>query len=226
MKKRLLLLFLVCLTALPAFAANQNLGTLEQIARSYVQGELSQRPGASFRLGRFDRRLAVPACPDPQVAWSNGAQPAGNSFLDVYCLGPAWRLRLPVSITEVHMGLVLTRPLRAGDTLGAGDVRLAPLPDGAMSRDVLSDPAQVVGQAMTSGAGAGIWLRSFMVRPPVVVKMNQRVRVVVSGDGFNVEAEGTAISNGRAGDTIAVRMPNGQILRGTADENGVVSLSN
>lgn len=224
--KRFLMMVLSGLAALPAFAANQNLLALEQMARGFVQGELSQRAGATFRLGHFDRRLVVPACPEPQVAWPDGVQPSGNTFIDVYCLSPAWRLRLPVSISEARMGLVLTRPLRPGDILGADDVRLAPLPDGMQSRDILSDPAQVVGQSLTGGAGAGIWLRSFMVRPPVVVKMNQRVRVVVAGDGFNVEAEGTAIANGRAGDVVPVRMPSGQILRGTVNENGVISLAN
>ncbi|TDR81457.1 flagellar basal body P-ring formation chaperone FlgA [Paludibacterium purpuratum] len=207
-------------------AANQNMALLEQLARSYVKGELSQRPQATFRLGKLDRRLAVPACVDPQIAWSDGAEPSGNTFLDIYCLSPGWRLRLPVSISDAAMGLILTRPVRAGDMLGPDDIRQVPLPDSSMARDILADPAQVVGQSMTSGAAAGIWLRSFMVRPPFVVKMNQRVKVVVSGDGFSVEAEGVAIANGRAGDVVPVRMPNGQLLRGVAGQDGVVSLSN
>ena len=224
--KRIFLFFLLGLLSLSALADNQDLASLEQLARGFVQGELSQRPGASFKLGHFDRRLVVPACPDPQVGWSNAAVPRGNTYLDLTCFSPAWRLRLPVSIKELRMGLVLTRPMQPGDVLGEDDVRLAQLPDGVTGGDILTDPSQVVGQALTSGAGAGIWLRSFMVRPPIVVKMNQRVRVVVSGDGFDVEAEGTAIANGRTGDIVPVRMPNGQVLRGTVDENGVVSLPN
>jgi flagella basal body P-ring formation protein FlgA len=224
--KRILLFFLLGFLSLSALAANQDLASLEQLARGFVQGELSQRPGASFKLGHFDRRLVVPACPDPQVGWSNSAVPTGNTYLDLSCFSPSWRLRLPVSIKELRMGLVLTRPMQPGDVLGEDDVRLAQLPDGVAGGDILTDPSQVVGQALTSGAGAGIWLRSFMVRPPIVVKMNQRVRVVVSGDGFDVEAEGTAIANGRAGDIVPVRMPNGQVLRGTVDENGIVNLPN
>lgn len=225
MKRFVLFLFALCLAG-PALAANQNMTLLEQLAKSFVRGELSQRPGAAFRLGTLDRRLALPACADPQVAWSDGAEPSGNTFLDIYCLAPTWRLRLPVTISDAAMGLVLTHPVRAGDMLGPDDIRQAPLPDSALARDVLSDPAQVIGQSMTSGAAAGIWLRSFMVRPPYVVKMNQRVKVVVSGDGFSVEAEGVAIANGRAGDVVPVRMPNGQLLRGVAGPDGVISLSN
>lgn len=224
--KRYLLSLLLCLCTLSAQAANQNPTVLEQLARRYVQAELSQRPHATFRLGQLDRRLSVPACAAPQVAWADGAEPRGNTFLDLYCLAPAWRLRLPISINETVSGLVLTRPLRAGDLLTEGDVRQVPLPDASMARDILSDPAQAVGQSMTSGAAAGVWLRQFMVRAPFVVKMNQRVRVVVSGDGFSVEAEGVAIANGRAGDVVTVRMSNGQLLRGVVGPDGVVNLGN
>lgn len=223
--KRFFFLVLMVLS-LPAAAASQNLARLEQQAHAFVQGELSQRPGSSFRLGRFDRRLVLPACVDPQVSWSDGAEATGNTFVDVFCIDPAWRLRLPVAISEPRFGLVLTRPMRAGDTLGPDDVRQVPLPAQLVGRDLLSDPDQVVGQTMSSGASAGIWLRNFMVRPPVVVKMNQRVKVVVEGEGFSVQSEGVSTANGRAGEVIAVRMPNGQLLRGAVTPDGSVSLSN
>ena len=139
---------------------------------------------------------------------------------------PSWRLRIPVAISEPRKGLVLLHPVQAGDALSADDVELAPLPASNMSRDVLNDPSQAVGQIMSSGAPAGMWLRSFMVRPPLVVKMNQRVRVVVSGEGFSVEAEGIATTNGRAGDVVVVRMPNAQLLRGVVGADGVINLTN
>lgn len=221
-----LLLILLCVFCLPAWAANQNLGQLEQLARRFVQAELSQRTGASFRLGRLDRRLVVPSCPNPMVAWADGVAPGGSSFVDVYCIDPVWRLRLAVTINEARKGLVLTHPVHAGDTLSADDVQLVPVPDPRMNRDVLTDPSQAVGQTMSSGAAAGIWLRSFMVRPPVVVKMNQRVKVVVAGEDFSVEAEGVATANGRAGDVLAVRMPTGQLVRGVVGADGSISLSN
>lgn len=223
--KRLLFIVLAGL-CWPVWAANQNLVQLEQLAQRFVKAELSQRPGASFQLGRLDRRLVLPACAAPEVAWSGGVAPSGNSFVDVYCVATGWRLRLPVTINEPRMGLVLTHAVRAGDMLSADDVQLVPVPDPRMNRDVLSDASQVVGQTMSSGAAAGIWLRSFMVKPPVVVKMNQRVRVIVAGDGFSVEAEGTSTANGRAGDVLAVRMPSGQLVRGVVSADGSISLQN
>jgi len=221
-----LILILLCVCSAPAWAANQNLAQLDRLAQRFVQDELSQRPNAHFRVGRFDQRLALPACANPHVAWSDGVAPSGNSFVDVFCVDPSWRMRLPVTISEQLMGLILRRAVRAGDTLVSSDVALAPLPEESMARDVLNDPAQAVGQTMGSGASAGVWLRSFMVQAPLVVKMNQRVKVVASGEGFSVEADGFATANGRAGDVISVRMPSGQLLRGVVGSDGVVSLSN
>jgi flagella basal body P-ring formation protein FlgA len=199
---------------------------LQRLAQDFVQSELSQRPNASFRLGHFDPVLVMPACADPQAAWADGAPPSGSSFIDIYCLDPAWRLRLPVLIREPRQGLVLTHPVAAGQILSADDIQLAPLPEGNMNSNVLSDPSQVVGMSMDSGASAGIWLRRSMVRPPVVVKMNQRVKVIDAGEGFSVEAEGMALANGRAGDVVMVRMQNGQLLHGVVSADGTVSLSN
>ena len=198
---------------------------LQNLASQFVRAELSQRPGARFRLGHVDSTLALLACPAPQVGWAAGSQPAGNVFLEIYCLSPGWRIQLPVSITESSQGLVLTRTMHAGDIIGPDDVKLVPLPDPAMARDVLTDPQQVLGQSLTGGAVAGIWLRDFMVKPPIVVKMNQRVKLVAAGDGFTVDVEGVAVNNGRAGDVITVRMQNGQLIRGIVGADGSVAVS-
>jgi flagella basal body P-ring formation protein FlgA len=224
--KRLFLTLLLCGVSLPIWAATQDLRVLQHLARSFVQNELSQRPKATFRLGRFDPNLAMPACDDPQVAWSDGAKPTGSSFVDIYCFSPVWRLQLPVMISEPRMGLVLTHQVQAGEILTPDDVQQAPLPDPTMNSNVLSDPSQVVGMSIDGGAPAGIWLRSNMVRPPVVVKMNQQVKVIDTGEGFSVEADGVALANGRAGDIVVVRMPNGQLLRGLVSEDGTVNLAN
>jgi flagella basal body P-ring formation protein FlgA len=224
--KRFFLFLCACLTLSPCWAANQNLGQLEQLARRFVQGEVGQRTGVGYELGHLDRRLVLPLCPAPQVNWPDGMLPSGSGFVDVSCQEPYWHVRLPIRINEARMGLVLTHAVRAGDTLSSDDVRLVPIPDPRTNRDVLSDPSQVIGQSMTSGAVSGLWLRSFMVKPPIVVKMNQRVRVVAAGDGFSVESEGISTANGRAGDVVAVRMPSGQMLRGIVSQDGSVSVSN
>ncbi len=219
MKKLFLLLLLSC--AAVVHAANQDLGRLEETARRFVAGELAQRQ-ATFTVGRVDRRLAVPACGELLAGWAQGAKTTGSTLVDVSCPSLGWSLRVPVTIREARVGVVATRPLRSGEIVSANDVKLVALPDGAASQTVMTDLSQVIGQTMTSGVPVGGWLRSFMVRAPVVVKMNQRVKVMATGDGFSVGADGTAMGNAAAGEGVSVRMTSGRIIRGTVREDAVV----
>nr|WP_294866899.1 flagellar basal body P-ring formation chaperone FlgA [uncultured Pseudogulbenkiania sp.] len=209
---------------LKLMAATQNLAALEQAARRFVEQELRFRP-ASFTLGRLDPRLALPACEQPQVSWSAGAVPSGNSSLDLSCPAAGWSLRLPVTIAEKRMGVVATRPLKAGELLTPDDVRLAEMASPALSRNVLNRLDQAVGQSMRSSVPAGAWLRSFMLQRPDVVRTNQRVKVLAQGDGFVANAEGTARGNAAVGESVRVRMASGREVSGVAQADGSVLVS-
>ncbi len=211
--------------SLPALAANQDLAALRRGVELFVRSELSQRQ-ASFEVGRFDPHLVVPACQGVSMAWSAGTVPAsGATYVDINCPDLGWRLRLPVTVHEKRMALLLLHSVQMGDVLGAGDVRLVDAPASGLGSGSLDQLQQAVGQVMKTGAQAGTWLRAYMLRAAFVVKMNQRVRVVASGDGFDVRAEGTATGNGAAGDVIAVRMASGALVRGVVQGDGSVSVA-
>ncbi|BAK78135.1 flagella basal body P-ring formation protein FlgA [Pseudogulbenkiania sp. NH8B] len=227
MQKRLIALSLLLgllLHPLELLAATQNLAALEQAARRFVEQELRFRP-ATFTLGRLDPRLALPACEQPQVSWSAGAVPSGNSSLDLSCPAAGWSLRLPVTIAEKRMGVVATRPLKAGELLAPDDVRLAEMTSPALSRNVLNRLDQAIGQSMRSSVPAGAWLRSFMLQQPDVIRTNQRVKVLAQGDGFVATAEGTARGNAAVGESVRVRMASGREVSGVAQADGSVLVS-
>lgn len=227
MQKRLIALSLLMgllLHPLELLAATQNLVALEQAARRFVEQELRFRP-ATFTLGRLDPRLALPACEQPQVSWSAGAVPSGNSSLDLSCPAAGWSLRLPVTIAEKRMGVVATRPLKAGELLAPDDVRLAEMTSPALSRNVLNRLDQAIGQSMRSSVPAGAWLRSFMLQQPDVIRTNQRVKVLAQGDGFVAAAEGTARGNAAAGESVRVRMASGREVSGVAQADGSMLVS-
>lgn len=218
------LLLGILLHPLELLAATQNLAALEQAARRFVEQELRFRP-ATFTLGRLDPRLALPACEQPQVSWSAGAVPSGNSSLDLSCPVAGWSLRLPVTIAEKRMGVVATRPLKAGELLTPDDVRLAEMTSPALSRNVLNRLDQAVGQSMRSSVPAGAWLRGFMLQQPDVVRTNQRVKVLAQGDGFVANAEGTARGNAAIGESVRVKMGSGREVSGMVQADGSVLVS-
>ncbi|MBV8679320.1 MAG: flagellar basal body P-ring formation protein FlgA [Aquitalea sp.] len=219
------LLFLSALLPTLALAAGtQDMASLEKLAEQFLQQETAQR-SASYKLGRLDRRLVLPACVSPKVDWANTAQTSGNTSLVIACPDSGWSLRLPVSITEKQMGVVLTRSVSAGDVLQEGDVKLVEVTNPAMARNVLKEPAQAIGQSMRSGAPAGSWLRNFMVHAPYAVRAGQPVKVQAGGEGFSVLSEGVANGNAAVGEAVSVRLSGGRVVRGLVQPDGTVSLS-
>ncbi|PXX48054.1 flagellar basal body P-ring formation chaperone FlgA [Aquitalea magnusonii] len=205
-------------------AANQDMAALEKLADRFMQQEVSQRQ-ASYKLGRLDRRLVLPACSSPKVDWSNTAQTSGNTSLVIVCPDSGWSIRLPVTVSEKQLGVVLTRSVAAGEVLQAGDVKLVEMANPAMARNVINSVDLAVGQSMRSGAPAGSWLRNFMVHAPYAVRAGQPVKVSAGGDGFSVLSEGTANGNAAVGEAVSVRLSSGRVVRGMVQPDGTVSLS-
>ncbi|WP_226034195.1 flagellar basal body P-ring formation chaperone FlgA [Aquitalea palustris] len=212
------------LSSMVCAAANQDMAALEKLADRFMQQEVSQRQ-ASYKLGRLDRRLVLPACSSPKVDWSNTAQTSGNTSLVIVCPDSGWSIRLPVAVSEKQLGVVLTRSVAAGEVLQAGDVKLVEMANPAMARNVINNVDLAVGQSMRSGAPAGSWLRSFMVHAPYAVRAGQPVKVSAGGDGFSVLSEGTANGNAAVGEAVSVRLSGGRVVRGMVQPDGTVSLS-
>lgn len=212
------------LSSMVCAAANQDMVALEKLADRFMQQEVSHRQ-ASYKLGRLDRRLVLPACASPKVDWSNAAQTTGNTSLVIVCPDSGWSIRLPVAINEKQLGVVLTRSVAAGEVLQAGDVKLVDIANPAMARNVLNELSLAVGQSMRSGAPAGSWLRNFMVHAPYAVRTGQPVKVSAGGDGFSVLSEGTANGNAAVGEAVSVRLSSGRVVRGMVQPDGTVSLA-
>ena len=60
------------------------------------------------------------------------------------------------------------------------------------------------------------------LRSRPVVQQGQAVRLVTSGNGFSVSAEGKAIGNASDGQIVQVRTPSGSVVSGTARSGGMV----
>ncbi|WP_240315066.1 flagellar basal body P-ring formation chaperone FlgA [Chromobacterium haemolyticum] len=220
--RRLLLWMMCCVWAVAASAAGmQDLGRLEALAGDFLRHELSMRP-ATWTLGQLDRKLAVPACAQPKADWATPGVTTGATFVAVSCPELGWALRIPVRINEKKMGVALSRAVAAGEVLSAADVRLVDVANPSLARNVLDDLQQAIGKTMRSGAPAGAWLRSFMVRAPYLVNSNQRVKVVASGEGFAAAADGLAIGNAAEGEQVSVRMASGRVIRGQVQADGSV----
>ena len=212
---------LVCVgLAHPVWAAGgQDLLRLQLEAQRFVDQQTAVGRGGVREVGAPDARLFLPACPDLQVGWPAGV-PADAVALRCPALG--WTVSLPLKLKGVASVYVASSLIAAGQTLGAGDIRLAPIANPALARQGVSDAGQIVGRAARTQIPPGAVIRVTALRAPFVVRMRQTVRAMVTQDGLRVSAEGIANNNAAAGEPVKVRMPGNRVVSGIAEADGSV----
>ncbi|MDD2740847.1 MAG: flagellar basal body P-ring formation chaperone FlgA [Rhodocyclaceae bacterium] len=214
----------VTLWLTPALAADSAivLDTAEQHLRLQTKGS----PGTvTITMGQFDASR-LPPCTTHEAFTPKGSRMIGKTNVGVRCLSPnAWTVLVPAQIAVTGTYVTTSRALIAGQIIQAGDLisasgNLSNLPTGA-----ISDPAAAIGRIMKNSIGVGQALRANQLLAPLVIKQGQTVRVISSGAGFSVSAEGKAVNNASAGDLVRVRMESGQIVSGKARADGIVEIS-
>lgn len=95
--------------------------------------------------------------------------------------------------------LAAARTLPVGTIISAADLRAV---DG--TRAGISDPSQAIGMQTRITIQEGRPLHPTMLQPPRIVTRNQFVRITFQRGALRIEAEGRAMADGAAGDTIRV----------------------
>lgn len=226
---------LVCLacsvaaSAQPSFPQPGDPSGAERIRKNveqFVFQRLAGQPGrVSVEVGAIDPQLQLGACQRLEAFLPAGGRLWGNSTVGVRCVaGASWSLYVPVTVKIQAPVVVAARPLANGKTLVVEDLGLQTQDLTQLPPGVLTDPALAVGQTLSVGLLPGYPVRQDMLRAPVVIRQGQAVRLVARGGGFSVSAEGRALGNAVAGQTVQVRTSNGQTVSGVARSDGSVEV--
>jgi flagella basal body P-ring formation protein FlgA len=210
---------------LPA-QAQQPHATIRAAIEEYLRVQTNGLPGkATVSAGQIDPRLALPACAAMDVFSPPGSRLWGNSSVGVRCGAPSpWTIYVSVSVRVTGAYVTTARPLPAGEVLSQGDLTITQGDLTQMPAGVVSDIAQAVGKTLATPAAAGQPLRADLLRTPNAILQNQNVKVVSSGAGFQVSADGKAITNAAVGQVAQVRMNSGQTISGVARADGTVEI--
>lgn len=194
----------------------------------YLRVQTGGLPGqVEHSVGAIDPRLALPACPVPEVFTPPGARLWGKTNVGVRCASPtAWTIYVPVTVRITGTYLVAARPLTQGQTLGINDYTAATGDLTQLPAGIAQDPAQVLGRTLAGTLAAGQPVRTDLLRAPTVIQQGQSVKLVAKGRGFEVTADGKALSQGVLGQVIQVRSPSGQTVTGIARNGGIVEINN
>lgn len=220
---------LAILTQLPAQAqaGRQSPEALRQTVQQFLQLQSNGLPGqVKVTVGAVDPRLNLAACPAPQAFMSPGSRAWGKTTVGVRCTAPAsWTIYVQANVAVIGDYIASAVPLAPGQEIDASQLvtmqgDLAALPAG-----VANDMAQVVGASTMMSLPAGTPMRVDTLRRKPVVMQGQVVRVVSSGNGFQVASEGRAIGNAGEGQTVQVRTQGGAQVSGVARAGGLVEVA-
>ncbi|EML1935247.1 flagellar basal body P-ring formation chaperone FlgA [Providencia vermicola] len=164
-----------------------------------------------------------PNCEKPQIFPPVGRRNMGNISLPVQCGKKKQFIQLTVNVTGQYH--VATRNITRGEKIEFVDIGtkkglLHKLPSGT-----INDKVAIRGSIALRDINAGQTLTQSMMRKPWAIKAGQNVYVFANGNHFSVKYEGRAINNAAIGENIRVRLINGQVVNGSALENGSVQIA-
>ncbi|NYE61381.1 flagella basal body P-ring formation protein FlgA [Duganella sp. 1224] len=230
MKPRLLpLALLAAALSGPAAAqtGRQDLAVIKHTVEQFLQVQAGGLPGqVTVTVGAIDPRMTLAACPEPQAFFMPGARAWGKTTVGVRCATPStWTVYIQANVTVVGEYIAAAAPLVQGQPIDANQLTtlkgdLTMLPAG-----VATDASQVIGRSATVSLPPGTPLRLDTLRSKPVVQSGQLVRLVSSGNGFSVSAEGRAMSTAGDGQVVQVKTGNGQQITGIAKTGGMVEVA-
>jgi flagella basal body P-ring formation protein FlgA len=205
----------------------QNVNTLRTVVEQFLQTQTAGLPGTvTVKVGAIDARTALAACPAPEAFLQPGARAWGKTTVGVRCTAPSnWTLFVQAQVNVQADYVAAALPLAQGQPIEQSQLVLMKGDIAAMPNGIITDMAQAIGRTPTVSLVAGTPLRVDTLRSRPVVQQGQAVRLVTSGNGFSVSAEGKAIGNASDGQIVQVRTPSGSVVSGTARSGGMVEVA-
>ena len=203
---------LACLLSCnPAVAGNsvfQSLESIRQAAERFVrqQIQLSENETLHVQVRQLDRRLRLPACPEPlQVRLPDGFQLRSRTSVQVQCTAgeASWKLYVPLQLQREVATWVARTTLPRGHTLGRDDlqrktIRLALESSVPRLNDLL-------GKRLRQAVSANQPLHARLLEQPVAVRRGQRVDLVAGAGRVRVRMRGEVLQDARLGEKVRVR---------------------
>ena len=205
----------------------QNLTTIKAKITEFLTMQTVGYPGeVRVQVGAIDPNLKLPACENMQVNLPSGSRAWGKTSVGVQCLSPSkWSIYVQSTVSVVGNYLVAASPLAQGQVISEHDViyekgDLTRLPAG-----IFTEQTQALGRSVQISMTAGTVLRQEMLKVTPIVQQGQAVKVVSSGNGFSVSAEGLALAKANEGQVVQVKVASGKVVTGIARQGGQIEVA-
>lgn len=227
-------LALLGVAACTGVAAQNSLPALNALGEQWVQNAIAQEDGGQglplrleVQVGKLDPRLQLAPCNQVETYLPAGSKLWGRTRIGLRCTehgARPWNVFLPVTVQAWGPGWMLTTNVNSGETLEASSATQTEVDWAADLSPILVQPGDWVGQTATRNLMARQVLRQSMVRPAAVFQKGATVTLLSKGAGFAITASGKAVTGAGVGETVKVRMDNGQLVFGTVNAQGDVEV--
>lgn len=172
----------------------------------------------TVEVGKLDAHLRLAPCRRIEPQWPAGVRPWGLVRVALRCVdGPVpWKVYLPVTVHVRGRAPVATAALPAGTVIEPRHLAEAEVDLAATADLPLRDADVLLGRTLARALPAGQPIRTVDLRQRQWFAAGDTVRVVAIGAGFQISAEGQAVTPGIEGQPSRVRTESGRIVTGRA----------
>ena len=178
-------------------------------------------------VGQLDPRLRLAPCQSIEPYVPPNARLWGKSRIGLRCRqgAVAWNVYLPITVKVWGPALVLAGGGASGSSISAADIGEAEVDLAEEPTPVITDRKELVGRTLAQALKPGQALRQGHIKARQWFVAGETVKVIVAGEGYRLESEGQALSNGIEGQPARVRTESGRILTGLPAGERRVELS-
>lgn len=191
---------------------------------------LPATPGGQYAATAPDTQGWIRACHRPLsvkvtalTRWSATVQvscPSGNSG------NPSWSLYVPFQRSYLTKMIVARHFLAPGAVIEKTDVRRKVVQINAETGAICTHLSEVTGHTLRAGVPEGSPLRPQNLASPLLIRQGERVMLEAHYGDVTAKAEGTALNDGRVGNSLLVRNNTShKVLTGVVEPDGSVSLT-
>jgi len=177
-------------------------------------------------VGQLDPRLTLAPCSRIEPFLPAGTRAWGRINVGMRCReGANWTVFMPVNVKVFGRALTPKKTLMYGAVLADNDVVESLETELSKEPGVpVSDLIQIDGLLLTRAMYPGQILRMEYFRAAPAISQGDQVKLVATGTGFTISADGEALAHALNGQSVRVRTETGRIVSGIARPGRVVEL--
>ena len=179
--------------------------------------------GMQTEVEYIDQNPTIQACPEKiEVGSQPGIRLWGRTSVQLRCRKLAWTYNLAIRVRVIGDYVVAGRYLQGNVKVAQGDLRVVQGDLTDLTDDVLRSVKDGYNRILVRPVQAGMPIGLNDLREPAVIAIGDPVRILISGKDFEVTGEGVAQTSGMVGDTVKVKLYDGQTISGKILRAGVV----